>query len=248
MALLNVARNALRPHYLPVMARKALVRTQPPHREEALAWATEHAEPVEAFAIALDAALWEEAARWTEAFEVRARVELDRLAIPFGGAGHIQLMYFLVRRFRPHNVLETGVAAGWTSAAILEALEANHEGALWSSDFPYFRLDEPEQHIGCLVPERLRDGWHLGVRGDRANLSRFLPEMDSVDLLHYDSDKSINGRQFAIDAVKNKLSGDAIVVMDDINDDVFFRDWVSATGQQFHVFGLNDKYIGLTGL
>jgi predicted O-methyltransferase YrrM len=246
--LRNVARNALRPHYLPVMARKLASRLRPSHRDAALRWADGRAESIDAFAAALDPDLWAEAGTWAAEFRVRARAQLDQQAVPLAGGGHFQLVHFLVRYLRPGVVLETGVAAGYTSQAILAAMHTNGEGTLYSSDFPYFRLDAPERYVGCLVDDALRPGWHLGLNGDRANLAEFLPEIEQIDFVHYDSDKSVEGRQFVMDAIHDKLSPDAVLVMDDIDDNTFFRDWVSRTGAPCRIFGGGRKYVGLTGL
>jgi predicted O-methyltransferase YrrM len=170
------------------------------------------------------------------------------MAVPLGGGGQFQLVHFLVRHLQPRVVLETGVAAGWTSQAILSALEANGAGTLYSSDFPYFRLEDPERYVGCLVDEQLKHRWHLALNGDRANLAEFLPEVGTIDFVHYDSDKSVEGRQFVMDAIASRLSPDAVVVMDDIDDNTFFRDWVTRSGRPFRVFARGRKYVGLTGI
>jgi predicted O-methyltransferase YrrM len=171
------------------------------------------------------------------------------MAVPLGGGGQFQLVRFLVRYLRPRVVVETGVAAGWTSQAILDALERNGgDGSLWSSDFPYFRLEDPEKYVGCLVDGALKGRWHLGLNGDRTNLAEFLPQLETIDLVHYDSDKSIEGRQFAIDAVASRLTPDSVVVMDDIDDNTFFRDWVARTGRSCRVFARGRKFVGLSGL
>ena len=163
--LRSVARNALRPHYLPVMARKVAARLRPSHRDAALRWADGEAEDIAAFATALDPELWAESEAWANEFRTIARARLDEKAVPLGGAGHFQLVHFLVRYLRPKVVLETGVAAGYTSQAILSALELNGAGTLFSSDFPYFRLDEPERYVGCLVDDALQAA--LASRGQR---------------------------------------------------------------------------------
>ena len=243
----NVARNALRPHYLPVMGRKLVERIRPSHRAEALRWAETQAEPIGAFAEALDADLWAECGEWAAEFRESSRTKLDRLCVPLRGAGHFRLLHFLVRHLRPAVVLETGVGVGYTSQAILLAFERNGAGTLYSSDFPYFRMDAPERYIGCLVDDGLRDRWHLGVSGDRVNLAQFLPEIDTVDLVHYDSDKSIGGRAFVMDAVAPKLAADAVVVMDDIDDNTYFRDWAARSGDRGRVFRRGGKFVGLTG-
>jgi predicted O-methyltransferase YrrM len=244
----NVARNALRPHYLPVMGRKLVERLRPSHRAEALRWAEAHAESIDAFAAALDADLWAECGEWAAEFREAARTKLDRMAVPLRGAGHFRLLHFLVRHLRPEVVLETGVGVGYTSQAILLAFGHNGSGTLYSSDFPYFRMDAPERYVGCLVDDDLRHRWHLGTHGDRVNLAEFLPRIDAIDLVHYDSDKSIGGRAYAMDAVRPKLRDDAVVVMDDIDDNTFFRDWTAAAGSPGRVFRRGGKFLGLTGI
>jgi predicted O-methyltransferase YrrM len=247
--LRNVARNALRPHYLPVMARKMVSRLRPTHRDDAVRWAEGRAESLTGFGNEIDAELWAEASAWADDFRVTARRRLDQAAIPLpGGGGHFKLVHFLVRHLQPAVVLETGVAAGYTSQAILTAMEANGRGTLYSSDFPYFRLDAPERYVGCLVDEHLKSRWHLALHGDRANLAELLPQIETVDLLHYDSDKTVEGRQFVMDAVAPKLAPGAVIVMDDIDDNTFFRDWIARTGRPCRVFGGGRKFVGLVGI
>ena len=247
-SLRNIARNATRPDYLPVMARKLAGRLRPSHRSAALRWCAEVAEDLPRFASSLDPALWAEAEEFGREFRARARAQLAALGVELGGGGHFQLVYFLVRHLQPTVVLETGVAAGWTSSAILTALERNGGGTLYSSDFPYFRLEEPERYVGCLVEDRLRGDWHLGVKGDRANLAEFLPEIDRIDFVHYDSDKTAEGRTYALERIAPKLAPGAPVMMDDIDDNTFFRDWVASSGRPYRVFARGRKYVGLTGI
>jgi predicted O-methyltransferase YrrM len=243
----NVARNALRPHYLPVMGRKLVERFRPSHRDEAIRWAASRAEPIGAFAEALDADLWAECGEWATEFRAAAALKLDRMGVPLRGAGHFRVLHFLVRHLRPEVVLETGVGVGYTSQAILLGLERNGSGTLYSSDFPYFRMDAPERYVGCLVDDDLRGRWHLGLHGDRVNLAEFLPQISTLDLVHYDSDKSIGGRAFAMRSVAPKLAPGATVVMDDIDDNTYFRDWATASGRPYRVFARGGKYVGLTG-
>lgn len=246
--LRNIARNALRPHYLPVMARKMAARLRPSHHDEAVRWAAGRAESLDEFGAALDPSQWAASQRWAEEFRASARAQLDALAVPLGGGGQFQLVHFLVRHLQPRVVLETGVAAGWTSQAILAALEANGAGTLYSSDFPYFRLEDPEKYVGCLVDDELRPRWRLGLNGDRANLAAFLPQLGTIDFVHYDSDKSVEGRQYVMDAIAGRLAPNSVVVMDDIDDNTFFRDWVARTGRPCRVFARGRKYVGLTGI
>jgi|SRR5271157_716866 len=53
-----------------------------------------------------------------------------------GDAGLIRAIWCLIRHLQPKNVVETGVAHGVTSRFVLEALERNEGGRLWSIDLP----------------------------------------------------------------------------------------------------------------
>ena len=68
-----------------------------------------------------------------------------------GGAGHVDLLYHVCLHKRPDRIVETGVAYGWSSLAILLALEENGRGALVSIDRPYPGLDN-DAFVGCVVP------------------------------------------------------------------------------------------------
>jgi glycosyltransferase involved in cell wall biosynthesis/predicted O-methyltransferase YrrM len=249
--LLQSLRNATKPGFLPVMARKVMVRVRERTwraHPEAVSWAASHAESVDAYARALDPALWDEAVAFGAELRSHGEKVLTPLGIDLGGGGHYPLLYFLVRHGKPAVVVETGVAAGYSSRAILTALAANDAGHLYSSDFPYFRMEEPEKYIGVLVEPELRERWTLRTKGDRANLPEILAEVDGVDLFHYDSDKPVDGRRFALDAVSRKLRPGAVVLMDDIQDNEHFQQHVESTGAAFKIFEFGGKYIGAIGL
>nr|MBA2347914.1 class I SAM-dependent methyltransferase [Solirubrobacterales bacterium] len=56
-----------------------------------------------------------------------------------GGPGNTRLLYHLVRGLDARGVIETGVAYGWSSLAILLAQRDLGGGALTSTDMPYPR-------------------------------------------------------------------------------------------------------------
>lgn len=248
-----VARNALRPGYFPEMARKVYLRARYGRREREAAtnWAKSHAQDMAQWAMVLDSDLWDEAAAFGEHMKLLAAPRVAELAakgIDLGGGGGSELLYFLARLLRPDHIVETGVAAGWSTTALLGAIQANGHGHLHSSDFPYFRMDEPEQYVGYLVPDELRSPWSLYLDGDRRNLEKILRPGLEVGLAHYDSDKSRAGRKFFLDAVTPHLAADAVVVMDDINDDLFFRDVTTERAVRPVVFPYGGKYVGVLGL
>ncbi|WP_188192439.1 class I SAM-dependent methyltransferase [Nonomuraea sp. SYSU D8015] len=252
MSIFAIARNAMRPTYLPVMTHKVYVRIRHGHdreRKAATAWASSQAESLDEWGSRIDPLLWREAENYarllTESAEPRVRA-LAELGVDLGGPGGIELLYFLTRMLCPKVVVETGVAAGWTTAAILAAIQANKFGHLYSSDFPCFRLGDPEQYIGHVVAEPLKDSWTLHLDGDRRNLRRILRARMKVDLAHYDSDKTRAGREFFLRRISPHLTDGHVLVMDDIQDNLVFQEYVAAR-QLFHVFEYRGKYIGMTG-
>ena len=169
---------------------------------EAIKWAKSNVkQTTEEFCKSIDVLLYDEVQSDTRLIEKEARENLSKLNISFGGRGNFILLYFLIRKYKLLNIVETGVAAGWSSLAILKALKKNNNGHLYSSDFPYFRLKNPEKYIGYLAKnESNKNNWFLDIRGD----DKALPEITklignkNIDLFHYDSDKSYSGRSNAL--------------------------------------------------
>ena len=246
--LKHIVSNALQPGFFGTMVTKVLRRTEPDTRAAATAWARERALDIGDWCSNIDAALWRDVLAGSATLEADALQRIAATGEELGGGGAHPLLSFLVRRYKPTVVVETGVAAGWSSRAILEALEINGGGELHSSDFPYFRLEQPERFIGVVVPAELRSRWSLDVRGDRRALPAIVQKVDRVDLFHYDSDKSVGGRRFALGVVQSKLAPGAIILMDDIQDNMFFADWVTSQNLPHLVFGFEGKFVGAVGL
>jgi predicted O-methyltransferase YrrM len=226
------------------MAGKILHRLERDDPEAARAWSTENAVTTASVCRAIDAGLWDETAAWHVDFRGTAMARLASVGVGLGGGGDCRLLYFLTRWKRPEHAVETGVAAGWSSAAILAAMDQNGTGTLHSSDFPYFRLESPERYVGVLVPAELRQRWRLHLHGDRKNLPRILREAGPVGLFHYDSDKSRAGRRLAMRLVAPGLARDAVTVMDDIHNNTYFRDLVRSVDDWVVLRG----HVGVLGL
>jgi hypothetical protein len=162
-------------------------------------WARERSEDTSSFLAGLEADLYRETCLAVEKIVSGSAPKVKHLAhdgIDLGGGGSIDLIYFICRIIKPAYVIETGVAAGWSSYAILEALSKNEKGHLDSSDLPYFRIEDPEKYIGILVPDELRNvkNWRLETKGDSENLNIFLAEHKKFSVVHYDSDKRKSSR------------------------------------------------------
>jgi len=176
-----------------------------------------------------------------------ANNRLKNIKVKLGGGANDMLLYFFVRYFKPKVVLETGVAAGFSSLSILKALKKNKYGKLYSSDFPYFRIKNPENYIGILVDKKKFPNWELKIEGDEVNIPKLISNINHIDIFHYDSDKTYKGKINAYNLIKKKISNKSILIFDDVQDDKFFYEICQSSNLQYKIFKFKSKYIGVLG-
>src|SRR5690606_16722238 len=229
-------------------ASKAFRRLERKNYQKNMDWLRENAESYESYLSELDKDLWREAQEVEDEIDRKAKERLSSLPFELGGGGATSLLYFFARFLKPKVVVETGVAAGFSSQGFLMALRKNGFGKLYSSDFPYFRIAEPEKYIGYVVDDDLKANWVLRVDGDRKNIEEFSAAIEHIDLVHYDSDKSYAGRRWVMDRLGALLGPSSVVLMDDIQDNAFFMDYVSDLRRDtWKVFHYRGKFVGLVG-
>ena len=249
-ALFNIGRNSVKRKNFTVMSGKVLRRLKEAankdEKHDFMSWYKTYAEPYEEFTKALDADLWNEALKASAAIKKAGEKKLETLGLDLGGGGNYPMLYFFTRYLKAQTVVETGVAAGWSSQAILKALKENGKGQLYSSDFPYFRYKNPEELVGYIVNKTLKKDWHLFIDGDQNNLPQIAEQLDKpIDLFQYDSDKSYEGRTLALKILAPHLTEKTTIIFDDIQDNAHFKDHVETTGAPFKIFEFEGKYIGL---
>jgi hypothetical protein len=244
MRILNILINTIHNRNFLVMVKKVLKRFEIDSSLEANKWANENSISLDGYFNNINPIIWREAINACNQIELQGTETLNAIGHSLGGGGACSLIYFHCRIIKPKIVVETGVAAGWSSYAILESLKKNGQGQLYSSDFPYFRLKNPEQFIGCVVPETIRNNWYLDLRGDSIALPEICNKVQDIDIFHYDSDKSYSGRLFAIKKIQKKLSLNSIVIFDDIQDNLFFKNLVSYLNCEYQVFAFEGKFVG----
>lgn len=148
--------------------------------------------------------------------------------VKLGGPGDLELIYHLAEHIKARKIVETGVAAGWSSTAFLLSLRNREDTLLVSTDMPYTDKDA-DKYVGCVVPDELRgENWRLIREPDRKGLPQALSLMPSIDMFHYDSDKTYEGRMFAYNLLWNALRPGGIMISDDIDDNFGFRDFCRA--------------------
>lgn len=253
----NILRAALNPARAKVMGKKLYRRwkDQPGQitPEQNLNWIEANLQDFPTIARRIDAELWDEAVGFEKRLTARAQTVLKcpriaRTGVSTSGGAYYPLLYFVTRHLVPEHIVETGVAAGYSSQAFLEAIEANGRGCLSSTDFPLFRGHDPEDAIGVMVDEHLKKFWELHTEGDEAGLPSIVKKIPAVDIFHYDSDKTYAGRAFAVSVVKPRLHRRSILIMDDIQDNSYFHDYVmNEQRSDVSVFRFSGKYIGVIG-
>ena len=136
------------------------------------------------------------------------------------------------------------MAAGYSSYAFLEAINKNDVGKLFSSDFPYFRLKNPEQYIGIVVPDNLKKNWRLETLGDDKNIEIYKKEFKKIDLLFYDSDKRYSSKRKFFKKITNYINENTIIIIDDLHNDSFFFEYIEERGiKNWHVLESSRKHI-----
>ncbi len=153
----------------------------------------------------------------------RSRTIVASCPQKMGGAGNSRLLYSLVEGLNANVVVETGVAYGWSSLAILLAMTKNPAARLYSSNLHYSTYKGDEQHVGCAVPEHLRQQWTLIPRADEEAIPEILNLTNSVDLIHYDSSKSYEGRMTTYPVLWQALRIGGLFVSDDVDDNIGFK-------------------------
>ncbi len=132
-------------------------------------------------------------------------------------------LYMVCRLSKPAVVVETGVASGVSSTAILQALKDNDSGELHSVSLPEqasTSVDKDavgERELGWIIPTQLKEKWRLHRGSSLEVLPSLLDELRPIDVFFHDSDHSFENVAFELkEAIPSLRSGGAIIV-DDVN-------------------------------
>ncbi len=108
-----------------------------------------------------------------------------------GGMGKdaCTLLYILCRIIKPRIVIETGVANGFSTASILQALEDNQAGKHYSIELHHKEIVTIPvgKELGWVIPEHLKHRWHLKLGESLKVLPCLLKELGTTDIFLHDS-------------------------------------------------------------
>lgn len=137
-------------------------------------------------------------------------------------------VWCLTAHLHATRVVETGVARGVTSRVILERLERNGAGRLWSIDLPPLDPDLHRQ-IGAAVPERSKGPWTYLAGTSRRRLPRLLDAVGTIDLFVHDSLHTSRNLRFELEQAWPALRSGGAIVADDVERNAAFFEFSHAT-------------------
>jgi len=137
-------------------------------------------------------------------FEAHLKAALQNAGRYLGEIISPEVLYFAVRTLRPSILVETGVAAGLSSAYILKGIGDNGHGLLFSIDLPNYEIELSKEGLmeepvavlpegaepGFLIPKRLKANWRLRIGKTQDLLEPLLQELDVLDFFLHDSEHS----------------------------------------------------------
>lgn len=186
----------------------------------------------------------------TSLFKILYRDVLDHATqkekdcpIKMGGPGALELIYYACEFTQAKNVIETGVAYGWSSLASLLSL-VKRNGNLYSSDMPYLGQNG-DQYVGYVVPENLKENWNLFRFADKESLPKIFTQNQNFDVIHYDSDKSYDGMFWAYTLLYEHLRTGGVFISDDIGDNSAYQDFCEKNNIESTIIEMDDKYVGV---
>lgn len=174
----------------------------------------------------------------------QSKIEEGKCPIKMGGSGDVSLLYHLCEFLGARNVVETGVAYGWSSLSILLSLQNRDASKLISTDMPYVKQNN-EKYVGCVVPKNLRANWDLLRVPDRKGLPLAFAQFGKIDLCHYDSDKSYVGRMWSYPRLWSKLKTNGIFVSDDVGDNIAFQEFAKELRIEPIIVKVRNQFVGV---
>jgi hypothetical protein len=146
-----------------------------------------------------------------------------------GDRAFAEAIWCIVAHRRPAAVVETGVAHGVTSRVVLEGLERNGSGHLWSIDLPAV---DPALHreIGIAVPDDLQQRWTYVEGTSRERLPHLLTELQGLDLFVHDSLHTRRNLRLELELAWPAMPPGGMAVVDDVDHSLGFRTFLDQAG------------------
>ncbi len=152
----------------------------------------------------------------------RAQAKARRFSYGYGIGPELGLVLYIICRIqKPDIVVETGVSSGVSSSHILAAFERNRRGGLYSIDAPW----GDEDQSGWLIPDYLRDRWHLTIGRSSQELEPLLRKVKEIDIFLHDSDHSYRNMAWEFQTSWKYLKAGGLLLAHNIDSNEAFSDF-----------------------
>jgi predicted O-methyltransferase YrrM len=134
-----------------------------------------------------------------------------------------RVLFALVRKTKPALVLETGVADGESTVAILSAMELNGHGELVSVDIA--------PNVGGLVSDSERVRWRLHILDASRvfqELTDLVAGLPPIDIFFHDSDHSYHHQVTEMRLASHRMAPGGLVICDDSDSSFAFLDFCTS--------------------
>lgn len=152
---------------------------------------------------------------------------IDITSNQFGLIKYPIAWYALIRKYSIEKIVETGVSMGWSSFMILEALNREKKGSLYSIDLNDSEIVKENGGVGYLVSSDHRTRWHLIIGDSKQHLEKLLHSLNQIDMFIHDSEHSDEHMSFEYNVAWKYLRKGGILCSDDINHSNVFKDFTS---------------------
>jgi predicted O-methyltransferase YrrM len=142
-----------------------------------------------------------------------------------------RVLWCLVRHLRPERTVETGVARGITTRILLEGLERNGDGRLWSIDLPLLRTGWQDQTAVAVRPALL-SRWTYVRGSSRRRLPKLLASLGTIDLFLHDSAHTEANMRFEFETAWRALRYGGVLVSHDVRKNRAFADFAASTSAE----------------
>jgi hypothetical protein len=165
-----------------------------------------------------------------------------------GNARLVEMAWCLARHLRPERSVETGVARGLTTRALLEALERNGRGRLWSIDLPPLLDSGLADETAAAVPRSLYERWTLLRGSSRRLLPGLVADLGRIDLFVHDSMHTARNVRFELEHIWPALAPGGAALIDDVEKNVTTAEFLQAHPNTPFVIFTSDDGKALIGV
>ncbi|HVZ62325.1 MAG TPA: class I SAM-dependent methyltransferase [Candidatus Nitrosotalea sp.] len=155
-------------------------------------------------------------------------------------------LYVLCKLLKPEKIVETGVAYGSSSMYILQAINENKKGMLYSIDYAFTPWQSKEM-IGAAIPDQLRKNWKLVFGPSSQELKKLLTSLDEVDVFFHDSLHTSKNMAFEFETAWLCIKKGGYLISDDISGNNAFYKFYSKLNIEPFILPQksNNSYLGI---